>query len=388
MTSAHRPRSAIIGIAQPDIGDGRQHNLRLIARAVFAALEDAHLTIEDVDGLLVAGFHGLFPALAIAEYLGLQLRYADSTDTGGSAFELHLATVDAAIQAGLCRTALIVYASTQRQDRRDPDLAARESQLAYSHHLQFERPTGLMPIIGAYALAAQRHMYEFGTTPEQLAEIAVAAREWAMLNPAAARRDPLTVADVLASPIVSDPLHILDCCLLDDGAAAAVVTSTRAIADPDRAVQLLGFGHKATHMNITAMPDLVRTGAIDSGKQAFAMAGLVPTDIDVAQIYDSFTITALLNLEDLGFCAKGDGGPFAASGALRPGGTLALNTTGGGLSARHPGRLGLLLIIEAVQQLRGEAGARQVDGAEIALCHGTGGVLSSSATAIMKRGVG
>jgi acetyl-CoA acetyltransferase len=378
------PRAAIIGAAQPKVdATSAQHNLRLIASAAADALVDAGKSLSDVDGLVVAGYHGLFPVLSIAEYLGIRPRYVNSTDIGGSAFEWHLAEVDAAIQAGMCSTVLVVYASTQRQDRRDPDLAARESHLPYSHYVNYERPTGLMPVIGAYALAASRHMHEFGTTPEQMAEIAVAARTWAAVNPDAARRDLITVDDVLASPVVSSPLHVLDCCLVNDGAAAVVVTDASRVDDPTRAVYVLGYGQRSTHANISAMPDLVRTGAVESGRDAFTMAGLRPVDIDVAQIYDSFTITLLLSLEDLGFCQKGEGGPFVASGAIHRGGALPVNTTGGGLAAIHPGRLGLLLLVEAVRQLRGEAGERQVAGAAHALCHGTGGVLSSSATTIL-----
>jgi acetyl-CoA acetyltransferase len=227
-------------------------------------------------------------------------------------------------------------------------------------------------------------MHEFGTTSEQLADVAVAARAWAALNEKAFKREPITRDDVLSSPLICSPLHLLDCCLVTDGGGALVVTTRERASSLRRTpVSVLGYGQQITHADISVAPDLVRTGAVGSGKAAFAMAGLRPHDVDVAEIYDSFTITVILSLEDLGFCQKGEGGAFVGAGRIAPGGDFPLNTTGGGLSYCHPGMFGLLLLVEGVRQLRGECGERQVPAAEVALCHGTGGVLSSSATVLL-----
>jgi acetyl-CoA acetyltransferase len=354
----------------------------MMAAASIEALGEAGLTLADVDGLIPAGYPTVMPSLDLAQYLGIAPSYVDSTDIGGSSFEMHVAHADAAIQAGLCEVVLITYASTQRQDRSRQ--AGGPAEPAFSYRSQFESETGMPSPIGAYALAAARHMYEFGTTSDQLAEIAVSARAWAGLNPKAFKRDPITVEDVLESRPICTPLHLLDCCLVTDGGGAVVVTSQERARDLRRKpVSVLGYGQQITHADISQSPDLVRTGAAASGRAAFAMAGLEPADVDVAEIYDSFTITVLLSLEDLGFCAKGEGGPFVEDGRVKPGGDFPLNTSGGGLSYCHPGMFGLLLLIEGVRQLRGDCGERQVSGAEVALCHGTGGVLSSSATVLL-----
>jgi acetyl-CoA acetyltransferase len=325
------------------------------------------------------------PALDLAQYLGLEPSYVDSTDIGGSSFEMHVAHADAAIRAGLCEVVLITYASTQRQDR--SRMLGGPDQPSYSFSAQFEADTGMPSPIGAYALAAARHMHEFGTTSDQLADVAVAAREWAALNPNAFKRTRITRDDVLSSPVICSPLHLLDCCLITDGGGAVVLTTQERARDLRPApVSILGYGQQMTHADISLAPDLVRTGAIGSGKAAFEMAGVSPEDVDVAEIYDSFTITVILSLEDLGFCAKGEGGSFVADGRIAPGGDFPLNTTGGGLSYCHPGMFGLLLLVEGTRQLRGECGERQVAGAEVALCHGTGGVLSSSVTVLLGAG--
>jgi acetyl-CoA acetyltransferase len=227
-------------------------------------------------------------------------------------------------------------------------------------------------------------MHEFGTTRDQLAEVAVSARAWAQLNPAAWRRDPLTVDEVLAAPMVCDPLGVLDCCLVTDGGAAVVVTSAgraRGLATPP--VHVLGVGEAHSHRHISSMPDLTTTAAVESGRRAYEAAGLGPADVDVALLYDAFTITPLLFLEDLGFCAKGEGGAFVEGGRTAPGGDFPMNTNGGGLSYCHPGMYGLLLVVEAVRQLRGECGERQVEGCQTAIVHGNGGVLSSQCTALL-----
>jgi len=240
-----------------------------------------------------------------------------------------------------------------------------------------------MPM-GPYAMAATRHMAEYGTTPEQLAKIAVSTRQWASMNPKARYREPITVDDVLASPLQSSPLHLLDCCLVTDGAGAFVMTSAERADDlPRPPVYVLGAATAHDHMMISQMPDLTRTPGAVCGPAAFAMAGVKPSDVDVLMGYDSFTITALLHLEDLGFCAKGEGGPFVEDDTIGPGGSLPMNTNGGGLSYTHPGMYGMFLIVEAVRQLRGECGARQVGGAEVAVAHGSGMVLSVMSTIVL-----
>jgi acetyl-CoA acetyltransferase len=380
---AAKPATAIVGVAESDLGAvSHQHPLRMMAQASLAALADAGLELRDIDGLITAGFPTVMPTLDLAEYLALEPSYVESTDIGGGSFEMHVAQADAAIQAGLCDTVLITYASTQRQDRSRNLGGAPEPP--YTFRMQFERDSAMPSPIGAYALAANRHMHEFGTTSEQLAEVAVATRRWAALNPKAFKREPITITDVLESPIICSPLHLLDCCLVTDGGGAIVITSKERAQDLRQPpISVLGYGQRITHANISLAPDLVRTGAVESGTAAFSMAGLSRSDVDIAQIYDSFTITVLLSLEDLGFCRKGEGGAFVENGRTAPGGAFPLNTSGGGLSYCHPGMLGLLLLVEAVRQLRHEAGDRQVEDADIALCHGTGGVLSSSATVLL-----
>jgi acetyl-CoA acetyltransferase len=227
-------------------------------------------------------------------------------------------------------------------------------------------------------------MHQYSTTREQLAQIAVAARQWALLNPAAWEKTPLTIDQVLGSRMLSSPLTVRDCCLVTDGGGALVLTSAaRAKTLRKPPVYVLGTGEHISHQNISSMPDLTVTGAAISGALAYAMAGLEPQDIDVVQVYDAFTITTLLFLEDLGFCPKGEGGRFVTDGAIAPGGKLPVNTNGGGLSYCHPGMFGLFVLIEAVRQLRGECGARQVQGCETAIAHGNGGVLSSQSTVVL-----
>jgi acetyl-CoA acetyltransferase len=282
--------------------------------------------------------------------------------------------------------AVVVYAATPKSSfkRGGPGFGSRQAAPGPTPGAEWELPYGLRLPMGAYALAASRHMHEFGTTSEQLAQIAVDTRRWATMNPRARLRDPIEIDDVLGSPMVASPLHKLDCCLVTDGAGAVVLTSAeraRHLRKPPALV--LGTGTCTTHTMISQMPDLTTTGATVSGPLAFAAAGLGPAEVDVAQIYDSFTITVLLLLEDLGFCPKGEGGGFVADGLLGPGGALPTNTSGGGLAYTHPGMFGIFLLVEAVRQLRGECGPRQVPGAEVALAHGSGGVLSAMSTVIL-----
>ncbi len=346
---------------------------------VLAALDDAGLTLADVDGICHAE-----SSIGFAEYLGITPTFTDSTMTGGSSYEVHLEHGAAAIAAGLCDVVVSVYAATPRSDRARPRPKIRRALPGPNPMAEWEWPFGLRMPMGPYALAANRHMHQFGTTSEQLAQIAVSTREWATMNERARYQTPITIDDVLASPMQNSPLHLLDCCLVTDGAGAFVMTSAdraRSLRRPP--VYVLGAATCHDHLMITEMPDLTVTPGAVSGPRAFAQAGITPSDVDVLMGYDSFTITALLHLEDLGFCDKGEGGPFVADGKLGPGGALPMNTNGGGLSYTHPGMYGMFLIVEAVRQLRGEAGARQVDDAQIAVAHGSGIVLSCMSTAVL-----
>jgi acetyl-CoA acetyltransferase len=368
---------AIVGLAEFGLGIAPEGStpVDVMGNAALAALDDAGLTTADVDGLLAASTQLPWATVSLGEFLGVQPRFSDSTQLGGSSFMAHLHHAALAITGGACEVAVIGYGSTQRTVGR-AKASVQEIDPA-------EAPYRPMNPVTAYALAASRHMYEFGTTREQLAEVAVAARKWAQRNPNAWSTKDLTVQDVLAAPMIADPLGVKDCCLVTDGGAAVVVTSAeRARSLTDKPVYLLGAGEAHSHRHISHMPDLVRTSAVDSGARAFEMAGLKPADVDVLQLYDAFTITPILFLEDLGFCAKGEGGPFVSGGRIAPGGELPLNTNGGGLSYQHPGMYGLLAIVEAARQLRGES-TGQVDGAHVALAHGNGGVLSTQCTVVL-----
>jgi acetyl-CoA acetyltransferase len=369
---------AIVGVAESDLGEvGPGFTpLDLIGQATSRALDDAGLEKEDVDGLFSASAYYHMPTLSVGEYLGIRPRYSDATNMGGSSFVSHLFHAASAINAGFCEVALIAYGSTQR--------SASGRLVSGSEALPYEAPYKPRYPVSAYALAASRHTHEYGTTREQLAEVAVAAREWAKLNPKAFMRDDLSVEDVIDSRMVSSPLSILDCCLVTDGGGAALVASAERARDLAKApAYLLGAGEAHWHRNISQMPDLTTSAAAESGPRAYEMARLGPEDMDVVMLYDAFTINTVLFLEDLGFCEKGEGGPFVSGGRISPGGELAVNTNGGGLSYNHPGMYGLLLLVEAVRQLRGECGERQVADTNVALVHGNGGVLSSQVTAIL-----
>ncbi len=376
-----RGSCAIVGVAESDLGEVAlgMSPLDLMAQGIQRALDDCGLNLQDVDGLFGAATQSRMLTLALREYLGIDPRHGDSTYLGGSSFMTHVAHAQAAIEAGLCEVAVITYGSTQRTEGRS---ATRARDIN-----PYETPFKPFLPSTAYALAASRHMHEFGTTREQLAEIAVAARKWAQLNPAAWEKKELTIEQVLSSRMVSYPLTVRDCCLVTDGGGAIVMTSAERARDLRKPpAYVLGCGESASHTAISNMPDLTRTAARESGARAYAMAGLSPLDIDVREVYDAFTLTTLLFLEDLGFCAKGEGGPFVSDGKLRPGGSLPTNTNGGGLSYCHPGMYGLFLLIEAVRQLRGECGLRQVPRCDVALAHGNGGVLSSQSTVILGNG--
>ena len=351
------------------------------ALAAKRALDDAGLSKSDVDAVMAVDFLGL-PSLQMAEYLGIKQRFTDTTVTGGSAFEVLVEHAALGISAGLCDVVLITYGSTLWSDRRRVTDGGGLNPVAPA--AQFETPYGDFSPVSAYALAATRHMHRYGTTSEQLAEVAVSARRWAALNPRALMREPITVNTVLSSQMISSPLHKLDCCLMTDGGGAVVVTSAERARDLRKApVYVLGSGFSATHLTINQMEELTVTGAVESGRRAFEIAGIKPHDVDMVEIYDSFTISVLLALEDLGFCKKGEGGSFVEGGRIGPEGGLPTNTSGGGLSYTHPGAFGIFLIIEAVRQLRGECGESQVVDAELACVHGIGGWLSSHATLIL-----
>lgn len=386
MTSL-RGRVAVVGAAESDLGfvPGKSA-MQLMVQAALAALEDAGLSKSDVDGVLAVSPYHALPSLELAEYMGIRARYTDSTSIGGCSVITLLEHAAAAISAGLCETAIVAYAATQRSDLKRRQGAAPVRVATRLQLSPYEEPFGPLFPISSYALAAQRHMDEFGTRPEQLAEIAVAARRWAALNPKAFARELITIDDVLASDLISTPLHALDCCLVTDGGGAIVVTGAhRAHSLRKPPVFLLGIASAHAHLFIHQMHDLVRTLATDTAERAFAMARLQRSDIDVVQIYDAFTISVLMGLEDLGFCPKGEGGSFVAGGALGPGGHFPINTSGGGLSYCHPGQFGIFLLIEAVRQLRRECGERQLPKAETALVHGYGGLYSAHATAIFGR---
>jgi acetyl-CoA acetyltransferase len=373
-----RGRAAIVGVAESDLGEvGPGYTpLDLVGQATVRALGDAGLEKKDVDGLFSASAYYHMPTLSVGEYLGIRLRYSDATNMGGSSFISHLFHATAAIDAGLCEVALITYGSTQR--------SGGGRLVSGSEALPYEAPYEPRYPVSMYALAASRHMHEYGTTREHLAEVAVAAREWAKMNPKAFVREDLSVEDVLSSRMVSSPLSVLDCCLVTDGGGAAIVTSVeraRSLRKP--LVYLLGAGEAHWHRNISQMPDLTVTAASESAPRAFEMAKLGPDDVNVVMLYDAFTINTVMFLEDLGFCGKGEGGAFVSGGRISPGGELAVNTNGGGLSYNHPGMYGLLLLVEAVRQIRGECGERQQPDAKVALTHGNGGVFSSQVTAIL-----
>ncbi|MDB5971407.1 MAG: thiolase [Hydrocarboniphaga sp.] len=378
METFPRGRAAIVGAATYGMGECPGHRpLDMAAKAAARALADAHLTLPDVDALFVALPDDALGGLAAAEYLGIRPRYSDCNRTGGSAFLSHAIVASLMLDAGYIDCALILYGSNQR---------SAGGLVTLRKSSPFETPYKPMNPLSSYALATARHMHQYGTTREQLAEVAVAARRWANLNPEAFMygKGELTVEECVKARMVSDPLSARDCCLITDGAAALVITradrAKHLRADP---VYILGAAAAVEHASIDQMADLTVTPALESGKRAFALAGVKPADIDVVELYDAFTINTILFLEDLGFCPKGEGGRFVSEGRIAPGGELPVNTNGGGLSCCHPGMYGLFTMVEACVQLRGHGGARQVAGAELALAHANGGVLSSEATMIL-----
>ncbi|MCA1287057.1 thiolase [Salipiger bermudensis] len=372
-----RGKSAIVGMATAGVGEAPGFSaMELLGQAAVKAVNEAGLKMQDIDGVFAATSSHAFPTMSVVEYLGLKPRFFDGTNVGGSSFEMHLLQATLALEAGLCDAALVCYGSNQR--------TAGGRLVSMSEPQWHETPYKPRHPITAYGLATSRHMAEFGTTREDLADVALAARGWANLNPEAFARGPLSKDEVLSARMISDPLTKSDCCLVTDGAAACVlVRADRAKDLPGKPVYFMGAGGANYHRSIVAMPDLTTTAAAESGPRAMEMAGVSQKDIDVVMLYDAFTINTILFLEDLGFCPKGEGGRFVRDGRIAPGGELAVNTNGGGLSCVHPGMYGLFLIAEAVAQIRGEAGERQQDNCNIALCHGNGGTLSSQCTAIL-----
>jgi acetyl-CoA acetyltransferase len=374
-------RAVVAGVGLASPGKVATNPYALIAQASLRALAESGVSMAEVDGLASTSLGTLAP-IDVGEYLGLRPRWIDSTAVGGASWEVMLAHAADAIAAGHADVVLLTYGSTAKSDLRR---GLRTANLNWGSRgpLQWEAPYG-HTLIAKYAMAARRHMHEFGTTIEQLAEVAVSARANAADNPEAAYRDPITVDEVLSGRMIADPFTKLHCCIRSDGGAAAVVVSEERAKDlPGIPVYVLGTGENVSHVSTSQWPDMTTGPASVSGPLAFERAGVTPEDIDVCEIYDAFTYMLLMTMEDLGFCKKGEGGPFVADGRLRLGGALPTNTDGGGLSACHPGQRGLFLVVEAVRQLRGECGPRQVPDAKLACVSGTGGWFCSSGTIIL-----
>ena len=382
-----RGKVAIVGAADTKVGAVPDLSAtQLCVDAVCRALDDAGISKDQVDGLVTCNSMAepyMYHAEMIAEYLQIFPGYCISVGAGGGTTFSILHHAASAIVTGVCDTVVIAMADSLRSGLSKEQAMAMMSSAG---HPQFESPYG--PTIPSfYALIARAHMETYGTTPEQLAAVAVNARRHAARNPAAQKREPISIEDVVNSRLIADPLHLLDCSLVSDGGAAVVLTSAERAADfPHSPVYLLGAGEGHGHEHISQARSLTISAAVESGRRAYEMAGLGPTDIDVAGLYDCFTPVVLIELEDLGFCEKGAAGAFVESGALALGGTLPTNTHGGLLSHCHPGNPGsMFALTEAVTQLRHQAGKRQVEDAEVALVHGQGGIMSSHCTLILGR---
>lgn len=383
MSAAREPVIAGVAAADPRSLGGATV-LAAQAAQCLDALADAGLRLADVDAVF-AHVDDRFSSLLLAEYLGVRTRVSGSTNLGGMSSFSHLSDACEAIRAGRCEVALLAYASLQASERSRKLGGVPEDPR--SPRGQFVAPYGPLLPLGFYAMAAQLHMHRYGSTREQFAEIAVAARKWAQLNPQATQREPLTVAEVLAAPMIAEPLGVRDCCLVTDGAGAVVVTTRARARDLARpAVRVLGAAASHSHQfTPLSLPDWLDSGIRDCAERALGAAGLRRDDLDVVQIYDHFTSFVLHTIEELGFCARGEGGAFVSGGRIAPGGTFPMNTSGGGLSYCHPGMFGTLLLVEAVRQLRGECGARQVPEAETTLCFAPGLVFSGSQVTVLGR---
>ncbi|MFC3040436.1 thiolase [Virgibacillus xinjiangensis] len=384
-----RGKAAIVGAADSEVGVvPHMSATQLWVDAALKAMDDAGVTKEEIDGIITCDSWAepfLYHSEAMAEYLQIDPKYCLSVGTGGGTTFSLLHHAASAIATGMCETVLISMADSLRSG------ISKEKAMntqASTGHPQFESPYG-PSVPSLYALIGRAHMAEFGTTSEQYAAIAVAARKHANLNPTAQKRELITVEDVVHSRMIAEPLHLFDCSLISDGGSAVILTSAEKAKSMSRQpVYLLGVGEGHRHEHISQAQSLTTSAAKDSGQRAYDMAGLGPRDIDVAELYDCFTPTVLIELEDLGFCEKGEGGAFAESGAIELGGSLPINTHGGLLSHCHPGNPGSMFhLTEAVTQLRREADERQVAGANVALVHGQGGIMSSHTTLILGREV-
>ena len=381
---------SISGVGESPLGKvPGMATLELQRAAALAALDDAGLSLSDVDGLLTTPLRverWAMPVGMVAQGLGIRPGYLATLDVAGASGTAMVHHAAMAVATGQAQTVLCVAGQNLLSNQSRDNAVALMAGAGWAHP-EYEAPYGpLVPTL--YALVAQRHMHEYGTTPEQLAEVAVSIRGHAALNPLAQKKEPISVADVLNSRMITSPLHMLDCAIVSDGAAAFVVTSKARARDlKKKPIPILGQGYGFTHTYIGEHDHIATTGAVQSGRDAFAMAGVRPADIDVAELYDCFTITVIAELEDLGFCPKGEGGRYVEGGRIRLGGELPVTTHGGLLSAVHPGLCGgMFHVIEAVRQLRGEAGARQVANAELALAHGNGGIIGIHCTLILGRG--
>lgn len=372
-----RGKSAIVGAATFGCGEAPGYtNMELAHKASVLALAQAGLRPSDVDGLFTCIMDDALSGLTLAETLGIHPRMMDNNRTGGSSYQVHAMLAAMALDAGLCDVALIAYGSNQRSSTGKLAQSSRPSPWESAY-----RP--IRPI-SSYALAAARHMHQYGTTKEQLGAVAVSARQWAQRNPEAFMRDPLTLQDYMGARMVADPFGVRDCCLVTDGAAAIVITrADRARGLCPKPVYLLGGAQGTTHRELSCMQDLTVTALAEVAPRAYAQAGVQAKDIDVVELYDAFTINTILFLEDMGFCKKGEGGAFVAEGRIAPDGELPVNTNGGGLSFAHPGMYGLFTIVEATRQLQGQCGERQVEGAQLAIAQGNGGELSHQAMLIL-----
>jgi acetyl-CoA acetyltransferase len=372
-----RGRTAIVGTGIFGSGKAPGYTASdLAAAAVSLALDEAGLSLADVDGLFFCHGTDTMGGISLAQYLGIHPKITDNNRTGGSAFQTMVENAAWLLDAGAIDCAVIAYGSNQA--------TAAGKLVSTVLPNPYEAPYRPINPLTSYALAAQRYLHQFGAEKRQLGEVALAARQWAQLNPDAFARDPLTMDDYMAARIINDPFGKYDCCLVTDGGAAIVMTRADRARDlKSRPVKVLGAASATSHREIMCMADLTVTAAVDSGRRAYAAAGVGPEDIDVVMVYDAFTINTILFLEDLGFCPKGEGARFVEGGRIAPGGELPVNTNGGGLSCTHPGMYGLFTIIEAVRQLQGICGERQVADAELAIAHGNGGVLSSQATVIL-----
>lgn len=381
-----RNKTAIVGVGESDIGKvPNMTGLGLNAQAAKRALDDAGMKLSDIDGLLTAySFTEPYFMLGtvLCEYLGLKPRYCSSLIAGGASPAVMLGHAAAAIASGMANTVLVCTGENRATGlSRDAAVSALAAAVGHPYYENHYGPS----IPGCYAMIARRYMHEYGITRDQLAQVAVTTRRHAGLHPNSHMKAPISIADVLNSKPIASPLNILDCCLISDAAGAFIVTSAERARDcKSKPAYVLGVGEKHTHEFIVCAESLTEFGATESGRDAYTMAGLGPQDIDVAQLYDCFSIVPVIELEELGFCKRGEGGAFYAAGHADIGGKLPINTHGGMLSHAHAGATGGLLgIIEAVAQLRGGLGARQVEGAEVALVHNEGGVLSSHCTVIL-----